>query len=109
MSLLNLLLLGMTGGIVPCPGALFVMMMALTSRAVAFGLFLIVLFSVGLALSLMLVGILMVKGRGVVNRYAPNSRAIQALPMLSSLVIIVVGAGFLLNGLVKHGIVTINL
>ena len=99
----------MTGGIVPCPGALFVMMMALTSRAALFGLYLITVFSVGLALTLMTVGIVMVKGRGVVDRYAPNSRVVQVLPVLSSLVIIFVGAGFLLNGLVKHGIVTFNI
>lgn len=99
----------MTGGIVPCPGALFVMMMALASGAAAFGLYLITIFSVGLALTLMTVGIVMVKGRGVVDRFAPNSRTIQVLPVISSLIILFVGAGFMLNGLIKHGILTVNL
>jgi ABC-type nickel/cobalt efflux system permease component RcnA len=99
----------MTGGIVPCPGALFVMMMALASGAAAFGLYLITVFSVGLALTLMTVGIVMVKGRGMVDRFAPNSNLIQVLPVVSSLIIMFVGAGFMLNGLMKHGILTINL
>jgi ABC-type nickel/cobalt efflux system permease component RcnA len=109
VSFWNLLILGMTGGIVPCPGALFVMMMALASGAAAFGLYLITVFSVGLALTLMTVGIVMVKGRGMVDRFAPNSNLIQVLPVVSSLIIMFVGAGFMLNGLMKHGILTINL
>ena len=109
VSFWNLLVLGITGGIVPCPGALFVMMMALTSRAIPFGLYLITVFSAGLALTLMTVGIAMVKGRGALQKHTKNSPWIQVLPVFSSLVIIIVGAGFLLSGLMKHGIVILNL
>jgi ABC-type nickel/cobalt efflux system permease component RcnA len=106
---MSLLTLGITGGIVPCPGALFVMMMALTSGHAAVGLYLITMFSVGLALALMTVGIVMVRSRKMMDRFSPNNRLVQLLPVLSSLVIVVVGSGFLLNGLLRHGILTINL
>lgn len=105
----NLLTLGVTGGIVPCPGALFVMMLALTSGRAAVGLYLITIFSVGLAAALMTVGIVMVRSRLYLNRYSPNNRLVQVLPVLSSMVILLVGTGFLVNGLVKYGILEIHL
>src|SRR5262249_22533021 len=49
VSLRELLALGVTGGIVPCPAALVVLLSAVALRRVGFGLFLIVAFSVGLA------------------------------------------------------------
>lgn len=109
VSYWNLLTLGVTGGIVPCPGALFVMMMALTSGQALVGLYLITIFSTGLALALMTVGIVMVRSRHWLDRYSPNGQIIQILPVLSSVVIILAGAAFLLNGLVRHGIVEIHL
>jgi nickel/cobalt exporter len=105
----NLLTLGITGGIVPCPGALFVMMLALTSGRAGVGLYLITVFSAGLAAALMTVGIVMVRSRSMMDRFAPNGRVVQILPLLSSLVIVMVGAGFLVNGLLKHGIIQIGL
>lgn len=105
----NLLTLGLTGGIVPCPGALFVMMMALTSGRAAAGLYLITVFSIGLAGALMIIGVTMVKSRRLFDRYSPNSRFVQILPVLSSLVILLVGCIFFVNGLVKHGIVQFHL
>ncbi len=109
VSYWNLLTLGITGGIVPCPGALFVMMMALTSGRAAVGLYLITVFSTGLAVALMAVGIVMVRSRRFFDRYSPNSRFVQLLPVLSSIVILLVGTGFLINGLIKHGLLEIHL
>jgi ABC-type nickel/cobalt efflux system permease component RcnA len=108
VSYWNLFTLGVTGGILPCPGALFVMMMALTSGQVLIGLYLITIFSLGLATALMTVGIVMVRSRSFLHQVSPNSRLAQLLPVLSSLVIIVVGSGFLLSGLMKYGIVEIR-
>jgi len=84
------------------------MMIALTSGAVLTGLYLITVFSVGLALTLMAVGITVVKGRGVIDKYAPNSKLVQVVPLCTSLLIAFVGFGFMINGLVKHGILVLN-
>src|SRR5262245_21939433 len=63
VTLRQLWALGITGGIVPCPAALVVLLSALALRRVGFGLLLIVAFSVGLALVLVAIGMLMVYAR----------------------------------------------
>ena len=69
ISLRQLLVLGITGGIVPCPAALVVLLSAVAMHRVLFGLYLIVAFSAGLALVLIGIGLLMVRGRGMVQRW----------------------------------------
>ena len=69
VSLRQLLALGITGGIVPCPAALVVLLSALSLRRVGFGLLLIVAFSLGLALVLIAIGMLMVYARRLVARF----------------------------------------
>ena len=63
VSLRELIVLGITGGIVPCPAALVVLLSAVGLRRVGFGLFLIVAFSIGLAAVLIALGVLMVYAR----------------------------------------------
>jgi ABC-type nickel/cobalt efflux system permease component RcnA len=64
----ELLALGVTGGIVPCPAALVVLLSALSLHRVGFGLLLIVAFSIGLAAVLIATGILMVYARRLMER-----------------------------------------
>ena len=56
----SLLALGISGGAVPCPSALVVLLSAVALHQVAFGLLLIVAFSIGLAGVLTAVGIAVV-------------------------------------------------
>lgn len=56
----SLLALGISGGLLPCPSALIVMLGAIALHRVAFGLVLIVAFSIGLATTLVTIGLLMV-------------------------------------------------
>src|SRR5262245_58792240 len=63
VSLRALFALGISGGIIPCPAALVVLLSALSMRRIGFGLVLIVAFSVGLAAVLVAIGILMVYAR----------------------------------------------
>ncbi len=64
----SLLALGISGGLVPCPSALVVLLSAVALHRIAFGLVLIVAFSVGLAGVLTGIGILMVKARDVLSK-----------------------------------------
>ncbi|MGH8336415.1 MAG: nickel/cobalt transporter, partial [Gammaproteobacteria bacterium] len=57
VSLKSLFALGVTGGIVPCPAALVVLLGALAIHRLVFGLFLIVAFSAGLAAALISFGL----------------------------------------------------
>ena len=63
MSFKQLLALGVSGGIVPCPAALVVLLSAVAMQRIGFGLLLIVAFSVGLAAVLIAVGMMMVYAR----------------------------------------------
>ena len=55
--------LGVSGGIVPCPAALVVLLSAVSMQRIGLGLLLIVAFSVGLAAVLIVIGLLMVYAR----------------------------------------------
>ena len=93
VSLRQLWALGITGGIVPCPAALVVLLSALSLRRVGFGLLLIVAFSVGLALVLIAIGMLMVYARRLVARFDERGPLVTRwLPLTSSAVMTLLGA-----------------
>lgn len=95
VTLWNLLALGITGGIIPCPSALVVLLVAIASGQVALGLLLILAFSTGLAVVLMVIGLLMVYSRNLLNRFTLKSNklagALGRLPMLSALAVSFLG------------------
>lgn len=64
----DLITLGVTGGILPCPSALVVMLAAISVGQVGLGLALITAFSLGLAATLTAGGMLMLYGRAFVTR-----------------------------------------
>src|SRR5208282_3294355 len=66
LSVRELCMLGVTGGIVPCPAALVVLVSAFSLHRIGFGLFLITAFSLGLAAVLVTVGLTMVYAKRVV-------------------------------------------
>jgi ABC-type nickel/cobalt efflux system permease component RcnA len=92
VTLRQLWALGITGGIVPCPAALVVLLSALSLRRVGFGLLLIVAFSVGLALVLIAIGLLMVYARRLVARFDERGPLVTRwLPLASSAVMTLIG------------------
>ena len=104
VTLGSLLTLGISGGIVPCTGALVILLLAVALHRVAFGLLLLVAFSVGLAAVLIAIGVLIVKARPLVERFSGDGRWIQRLPIASAAVIIVVGFVITLRTLMHSGI-----
>ena len=104
VTLGSLLTLGISGGIVPCTGALVILLLAVALHRVAFGLLLLVAFSVGLAAILIAIGVLIVKARPLVERFSGDGRWIQRLPIASAVVIIVVGGAITLRTLMHSGI-----
>lgn len=110
VSLPALVALGVTGGIVPCPAAVVVLLSALSLNRVGFGLLLIVAFSVGLAAVLITIGVLMVYARRVMARFSTDGPLIRRwLPLASSAVITIVGVVITLQSLVAAGILRIKL
>jgi ABC-type nickel/cobalt efflux system permease component RcnA len=108
ISLKSLCALGITGGIVPCPAALVVLLGALAIHRVAFGLFLIVAFSGGLAAVLIGFGLAMVYARRFMTRFAARGPLTDRwLPLASSAVITVVGITIALQSLASAGVLSI--
>ena len=95
----SMLALGVSGGILPCPSALVVMLGAIAVHRVAFGLLLVVAFSIGLAATLTSVGLLVVYARRVIDRVPSSGRVVQAAPMFSAAVITVLGVGLTVQAL----------
>ena len=109
VTLGSLLALGISGGIVPCPGALVILLLAVALHRIAFGLLLITTFSLGLAAVLITIGILMVKARPWVERFSGNGPWVRRLPAVSAALITVVGLVMAVKALIDAGILIIRL
>ena len=88
----GLVAVGVSGGLIPCPTALVVLLAAISLHRVAFGLVLIVAFSIGLAAVVSAIGLLAIGARQTFNRVSFDGPLVRALPTVSALVILVVGA-----------------
>jgi nickel/cobalt transporter (NicO) family protein len=88
----GLLAVGISGGLLPCPSALVVLLAAISLHRLAFGLVLIVAFSVGLALSITGIGLAAVLAKRAFAKRSFDGLLIRALPALSAAVIVVAGA-----------------
>ena len=94
--------LAVSGGILPSPTALVVLLGAIGAHRVAYGLSLIVAFSAGLAAALIAIALLALRARGMVDRRLDH-RFAHAIPLLSAIVIVGFGAFFLTKGLLHVG------
>ncbi len=84
----SLAAIGVSGGLVPCPEAVTLLLLALSRGQSLYGLGLLLSFSVGLAVVLVGVGLAAV---AVVPRLAGLDGLSRLLPVMSALVLIVVG------------------
>jgi nickel/cobalt transporter (NicO) family protein len=87
----GLVAVGISGGLLPCPSALVVLLAAISLHRVAFGMLLIVAFSVGLALTITGIGLLAVLAKRAFSRIDVNGGMMRILPAASALVIVVAG------------------
>jgi ABC-type nickel/cobalt efflux system permease component RcnA len=90
LSRRGLAALAMSGGILPSPTALVVLLAAVSLGRVAFGIGLIVAFALGLAVALATIGVVAVRARDVVTRRSWH-RVTAALPIVSAAAILAVG------------------
>jgi ABC-type nickel/cobalt efflux system permease component RcnA len=106
----QLIALGVTGGIVPCPAALVVLLSAVSLHRVAFGLYLILAFSLGLAAVLISIGLVTVYARRLLARVPTEGPVINRwLPMASAAVITCLGLALVFQGLLSMGVVHFRL
>ena len=100
-SLRSLVAVGVSGGLLPCPSALVVLLAAISLHRVAFGLLLIVAFSAGLALSITGIGLVAVFARGAFRRASFEGRLLRLLPAASALVILAAGLAMTVRAVPK--------
>jgi nickel/cobalt exporter len=99
LSARRLLGIGISGGIVPCPTALVVLLAAISLHRVGYGLVLILAFSVGLAAAMTAIGIVAVSAKRVFNRVDFDGRLIRLLPAVSALVVLGLGLAMTVRAL----------
>jgi nickel/cobalt transporter (NicO) family protein len=96
ISMRSLIGLGVSGGIVPCPSALVVLIAAISQHRIGLGMILIVAFSLGLAATLTAVGLAVIYGGKLIARLRPERRILGSrlggvLPAISASVIVLAG------------------
>jgi len=101
MSLRQILGVGISGGIIPCPTALVVLLAAISLHRVGYGLVLILAFSVGLAAAMTSIGLLAVTAKRVFSRVNFESRLVRLLPAVSALVVLGLGVAMTVRALPK--------
>jgi ABC-type nickel/cobalt efflux system permease component RcnA len=101
LSARRLLGIGISGGIVPCPTALVVLLAAISLHRIGYGLVLILAFSLGLAAAMTAIGILAVSAKRVFRRVDFDGGLIRLLPAVSALVVLGLGLAMTLRALPK--------
>jgi nickel/cobalt transporter (NicO) family protein len=90
-GLRGLVAVGVSGGLLPCPTALVVLLAAISLHRVGYGLLLIVAFSVGLASAITAIGLVAVTAKRAFARMRLDGPVVRALPAVSALVVLGLG------------------
>src|SRR5207247_2113567 len=101
MSIRALLGVGISGGLVPCPTALVVLLAAVSLHRVGYGLVLILAFSFGLAAAMTGIGLLAVTAKRAFRRVNFEAGLIRLLPAVSALVVLGLGVAMTARALPK--------
>lgn len=101
----SLLALGISGGLVPCPSALVVLLSAISLGRIGFGLVLVLAFSLGLAGVLTVLGLLLVRSKRLFEKLPTQMRLVKVLPAVSALFVALLGLGITAQALVQIGLV----
>ncbi len=104
MTWRSLLALGISGGLLPCPSALVVMLSAIAFQRVGLGLILIVAFSLGLAGVLTLIGVVFVHAGRLFGRIPVSGRLVRVVPVGSALFITAAGLAVTVEALIQTGL-----
>ncbi|MGK0736454.1 nickel/cobalt efflux protein RcnA [Yokenella regensburgei] len=95
----QILLFGLTGGLIPCPAAITVLLICIQLKALTLGATLVVSFSIGLALTLVAVGVSAAIGvRQVAKRWNGFNAIAKKTPYFSSVLIACVGVYMGIHG-----------
>ncbi|MFM9267423.1 nickel/cobalt transporter [Tychonema sp. BBK16] len=89
----SLLALGISGGLLPCPSALVMLLSASALGSVGLGMTLVVAFSLGLAVVLTAIGLILVYAKGKFDKLPKQMVVVQFLPGISAMLVMLLGLG----------------
>ncbi|MBN3894385.1 MAG: sulfite exporter TauE/SafE family protein [Nostoc sp. NOS(2021)] len=98
----SLLALGVSGGLLPCPSALVVLLSAIALGRIGFGLALVSAFSLGLAAVLTGIGLMLVYAKDRFEHLPFQIPRIKMLPVASAFCITLIGLGITSQALLAH-------
>jgi nickel/cobalt transporter (NicO) family protein len=101
----SLLALGISGGLIPCPSALVVLLGAIALNRIGFGLILVLAFSLGLAAALTTIGMMFIYAGRFFERFPSQGKLIRWLPVFSALFVSVIGIAISIKALAEIGII----
>ncbi len=95
----QIVIFGLTGGLVPCPGAITVLLLCLRLKQIALGAVLVLCFSIGLALTMVTSGVLAALSvRRVSKRWSGFGDIVRRAPFVSGAVILLIGGYISVSG-----------
>ncbi|MEG3923830.1 MULTISPECIES: HoxN/HupN/NixA family nickel/cobalt transporter [unclassified Microcoleus] len=97
----SLLALGISGGLLPCPSALVMLLSASALGNVGLGMTLVVAFSLGLALVLSAIGLILVYAKRNFDKLPKQITAVKFLPAISAMFVMFLGLGITGQALLK--------
>jgi nickel/cobalt transporter (NicO) family protein len=96
---------GFTGGLLPCPSAIAVLLVCIQLRAWGLGLAMVFAFSLGLAITMVSIGVLAAAGAGFASSKVTGfDKWAGRLPLISSIIVMVLGLAVTLRGLFSLGL-----
>ena len=90
-GLRSLVALGTSSGLTPCPSALALLLAAVALHRYGFGLVLVLAFSLGVATTLAIAGLLVVWARRLLDRISAIDPVLRWLPVMSSMCVLLLG------------------
>lgn len=99
-----LIALGISGGLIPCPSALVVLLAAVALHRIAYGMLLITAFSLGLASVLVALGLLVVRARAWLEGVRVSGSLLRRIPVVSATTITVIGLALVARSLAQFSL-----
>ena len=95
----QIVMFGLTGGLIPCPAAITVLLLCIQLKQISLGIALVLCFSIGLALTMVSAGVIAALSvKHVATRWSGFSAFAQRAPYASGVLIVLVGIYMGLQG-----------
>ena len=104
MTIREIVWFGFTGGLLPCPAAIAVLLICLQMKAFTLGISMVAAFSIGLALTMVGVGVAAAWGASAARaRWAGFSKWGERLPFISAGIVMTIGLIITVRGVIELG------